>query len=150
MRTIQAAALLGMLVAAAQAAQAQTIVINRPNNGPAAPSEKSQRVSVNVQLSMPTPALTSTPEWTNAIATANQSLFEIINRECDLLGAALQGECRMVQINTGSNTGNRPNPGTPFTGASASVSVNANATFEIEPKVQQSPAAPPAVVSPHR
>ena len=135
-----------LTLAAAQAAQAQTIVINRPNNGPAARSEKGQQVSINVQLSMPTPALTSTPEWTKAIATANQSLFEIINRECDVLGAALQGDCRLVQINTGSNTGNRPNPGLPFTGVSASVNVNANATFEIEPKVPQSP----AVVSPQQ
>lgn len=131
---------------AAQAAQAQTIVINRPNNGPAARGEKSLQVSVNVQLSMPTPALTSTPEWTKAIATANQSLFEIINRECDVLGAALQGDCRMVQIHTGSNVGNRPNPGGPLTGVGASVNVNANATFEIEPKMSQTP----AVISPQR
>lgn len=135
-----------LALVAAQAAQAQTIVINRPNNGTAARGEKSLQVSVNVQLSMPTPALTSTPEWTKAIATANQSLFEIINRECDVLGAALQGDCRMVQIHTGSNASNRPNPGSPLTGVSASVNVNANATFEIKPKMSQAP----AVISPQR
>lgn len=147
MRCIASASLaLALSLAAAQAAQAQTIVINRPNNGPAARGERSQQVSVNVQLSMPTSALTSTPEWTKAIAAANQSLFEIINRECDVLGAALQGDCRLVQINTGSNAGNRPHPGSPSMGVSASVNVNANATFEIEPKVPQTP----AVVSPQR
>lgn len=139
-------AALALALVAAQAAQAQTIVINRPNNGPVAPGEKTQHVSVNVQLSMPTPALTSTPDWTKAIATANQSLFEIINRECDVLGAALQGNCHLVQINTGSNTGNRPNPGGPFAGVTTTVNVNANATFDIEPKMSQSP----AVVSPQR
>ena len=141
-----AGAFVAFALAATQAAQAQTIVINRPNNGVAARGEKGQQVSINVQLSMQTPVLNSTPEWTKAITTANQSLFEIINRECDVLGAALQGDCRLVQINTGSNTGNRPNPGTSSTGVSASVSVNANATFEIEPKVPQSP----TVVSPQR
>lgn len=144
MRCIANASLVLALVAA-QAAQAQTIVINRPHNGPAARGERSLQVSVNVQLTMPTSVPTSTPEWTKAIATANQSLFEIINRECDVLGAALQGDCRLVQINTGSNSGNRSNPGG-STGVSASVNVNANATFEIEPKVPQSP----TVVTPQR
>ena len=138
MRTIQAAALLGVFVTASQAAQAQTVIINRPSNSPGG-VEKAQRVSVNVQLSMPAPTLTSVADWTKAIETANQSLYEIINHECDVLGAALKGGCRLVQINTGGNAGNRVNTSA---GTDALINVNANATFEIDPKI-----APPATPS---
>jgi hypothetical protein len=70
------------------------------------------------------------------MATVSQSLYEIVNRECDVLSAVLKGECRVVQINVSSNVNDRMNNGVPF------VNANTNATFEIELKAPPKEAVP--------
>ncbi|MGO8832852.1 MAG: hypothetical protein ACLQE9_08555 [Roseiarcus sp.] len=89
---------------------------------------KGPRVTANFQLSAPPPASASPSELTKALGALSQSLYEIIDRECDVLGAALKGDCRLVQININSNINDRMNNGVPF------ITANANATFEIDVK----------------
>lgn len=63
---------------------------------------------------------------TKTMASASQSLYDIINHECEVLTATLGGACRLVQLNVGGSLNTRMNNGVP------TVSANANATFEIE------------------
>jgi hypothetical protein len=60
------------------------------------------------------------------LAQANQSLYGIINHQCEVIGAALKGDCRIVQLNVNGNAA-------PSAGPQQIVSANANATFLIEP-----------------
>jgi hypothetical protein len=48
---------------------------------------------------------------TGALAQANQQLCEIVNRQCDVIGAALKGECHVVQLNVNCNVNERMNAG---------------------------------------
>jgi hypothetical protein len=120
------------LVAAIGVSQAQAqncrTVNNRCVNG--------TRVTANFQMSAPTPAAAPVADLTKTMAAVSQSLYEIVNRECEVIGAVLKGECRLVQINVNSNVNDRMNNGVPF------VNANANATFEIELKASPKEAAP--------
>lgn len=110
-------------------ARAQTIVINPPATG-SAPA-KAQRVTIAVTLSTIVGGTTAT-EPTAALTEANQTLFAIVNHQCDVLAPLLRGDCRLVQINTNGTINDRQNfggqQGTP------STSVTANATYEMTPK----------------
>ncbi len=97
---------------------------------------RGMRVTANFQLSAPTPATASASDLTKTMAAVSQSLYEIVDRQCDVLSAALKGDCRLVQINVGSNINDRMNNGVPF------VNANANATFEIDVKAPPTDAAP--------
>lgn len=88
---------------------------------------KGTRVTANFQLSAPPSASTATGDLTKTMAGLSASLYEIIDHECTVLGAALKGECRLVQVNINSNVNERMNGG-PF------ISANGNATFEVDPK----------------
>ena len=125
MKLIAAALLL--VVAGITPALAQ----NWGNSGPKGP-----RVTLNFQLSAPPAASMSPGDLTKAMAGLSQSLYEIVDRQCDVLSAALKGECRLVQININSNINDRMNNGTPF------VTANANATFEIDQKEPAKDGAP--------
>ncbi len=127
MKLIAAVALL-FAVASIPPAVAQ----NWGNSGPKGP-----RVTLNFQLSAPPAASMSPGDLTKAMAGLSQSLYEIVDRQCDVLSAALKGECRLVQININSNINDRMNNGTPF------VTANANATFEIDQKDPAKDGAPP-------
>ena len=122
---------IAVLLAAASVSPAQAQ--NCQMFGNACP--KGPRISINFQLSAPPPATTSASDLTKAMGGLSQSLYEIIDRECDVLSAALKGDCRLVQVNISSNINDRMNNGVPF------ITANANATFEIEPK---EPAKDPA------
>jgi hypothetical protein len=98
--------------------------------------DKFIRVTANFQLSAPRVDGASSADLTKAMASVNQSLNDIVYRQCEVLGAVLKGDCRIVQVNVGSNINDRMNAGTPV------VSGNANATFEIDPKVPSKDAAP--------
>ena len=37
------------------------------------------------------------------MTAVSQSLYEIVNRECDVISSVLKGECRLVQININSS-----------------------------------------------
>ena len=128
MRFTYLAILTGTVMAAP--AQAQTIVINHGAT-PVAFGDRLQRITINFQLSTPAPAMAATPDWTKAISNVSQSLFDIVNNECDVLTKTLKGDCRLVQLNTGGNINSRSAYGSSFGGENGSVSVNANATFEI-------------------
>jgi hypothetical protein len=121
-----------LLVAAIGVSQAQAQNCQAFNN----PCVKGTRITANFQLSAPTPAAAPVADLTKTMATVSQSLYEIVNRECDVLSAVLKGECRLVQINVNSNVNDRMNNGIPVANA------NANATFEIELKAPPKDAAP--------
>jgi len=121
-----------LMVAAMSATQAQAQNWQMLNN----PGARGMRVTANFQLSAPTPATASAGDLTKTMAAVSQSLYEIVDRECDVLSAALKGDCRLVQINVGSNINDRMNNGVPF------VNANANATFEIDVKAPPADAAP--------
>ena len=70
------------------------------------------------------------------MASASQSLYDIINHECEVLTATLGGACRLVQINIGGNLNSRMNNGV------SAVNANANATFEIEAKAPNAAPTP--------
>lgn len=100
------------------------------------PTGKAVRLTVNLQIATPVNSGSSASDLTKALAQANQSLYDIIDHQCDAIGAALKGECRIVQLNVNGNInermqqfvppGERPNQ-------QQTVNANANATFLIEP-----------------
>jgi hypothetical protein len=100
------------------------------------PSGKGVRVTANFQIATPVAMSASTADVTKALAQANQSLYDIVNRQCDVIAAALKGDCKIVQLNVNGNInertpqfvqpGDRGNP-------QQMVNANANATFLIEP-----------------
>ena len=132
-----ATALLGVF--AVLPCYAQT-VINLNGNNSIPPmrlgSERAQTISVNFQFAMPVPALPSTADMTKTMASASQSLYDIINHECEVLTATLGGACRLIQINIGGNINTRMNNGV------STVNANANAIFEIEAKTPTASPAP--------
>ena len=86
-------------------------------------------------MTTPAPNITSSEDITKAVAATNQLLFDIIDHECNVLAAALKGNCRLTRLNVGGNFNDTnfnplmlPNRGT----ISPMVSANANATFEID------------------
>jgi hypothetical protein len=94
-----------MLVAsmAAQPASAQPVQITGTVNHAAGTPEKPETVSVTLQLVLPAPAGSSSVDMTQAMAATSQSLYDIINRECDVLSAVLKGNCRLTRLNVGGN-----------------------------------------------
>jgi hypothetical protein len=113
-------------------AQAQTVIINQPPIGSVAAQH--QRVSVNVTLATSAPAGAVAGDVTSGLATANTSLYAIVNHQCDILAAQLSGDCRLVGITTNGSISDRPAFGAPPS-TTPTISVTANATFEIDPKV---------------
>jgi hypothetical protein len=146
MRLTVAATIVCVMLAQHATAQNNVVVIH--NGGRIlAVSDKPQTVTVTFQLTMPAPAGASSSDMTNAMAATNQSLYEIVNHECEVLTAALKGTCRLIRLNVGGNFadagGNVPMPGN--RGNGPVVNANANATFEIEPATSDvaQPATPP-------
>jgi hypothetical protein len=93
--------------------------------------EKSETVTINFQLNMPAPELTSSQDMTNEMAATTQSLYDIVNHECDVLTAALKGNCKLTRLSIGGNVGGQNNQN--FGNRGNLVNANANATFEIDP-----------------
>jgi hypothetical protein len=100
------------------------------------PTGKAVRLTVNLQIATPVNSDASAADLTKALAQANQSLYDIIDHQCDAISAALKGDCRIVQLNVNGNInermqqfvppGERPNQ-------RQMVNANANATFLVEP-----------------
>jgi hypothetical protein len=125
----------------AQPANAQNVVMINNGNRVVGGNGQPQTVTVTFQLTLPAPPASSSGDMTKAMMATTQSLYEIINHECDVLIATLKGTCRLSKLSTGGNFndanlpnyGNRPNAG-------PVVNANATATFEIAESV---PAVPP-------
>jgi hypothetical protein len=100
------------------------------------PDGKSIRISANFQISTPVAAPASTSDLTKALAEASRSLYDIVNRQCDVIGAALKGDCRLVQLNVNGNINDRLPQFTPpgeRPNQQPMVNANANAIFLVEP-----------------
>ncbi len=121
-----------LLVGLMSVSQAQAQYAGRYNSV----DDKAVRVTANFQLSAPKVDGASNADLAKAMASVNHSLSEIVYRQCELLGAALKGDCRIVQVNVSSNLNDRMNTGAPV------VSGNANVTFEIDLKAPPKDAAP--------
>ncbi len=70
------------------------------------------------------------------MADVSQSLYEMVNRECEILSAVLKGTCRATRVNVSASInangyGNQPCP---------VVNATANAMFEITPTQPATPA----------
>ena len=112
-------------------ARAQTIVINpRPPMAPI--SAKAQRVTINITIVNAMPTGAGASELTAGFTAANQSLYSVVDHECDVLAPLLHADCRLVQMTTNGNTNERANLGNPP--GSPVISVSANATFELDAK----------------
>ena len=132
------------LLLLAPAAQAQNVVMFNGSNRPAPSSGKPQTVSITFQLTLPAPDTSASAEMTKAMAATSQSLYDIINRECDVLNAVLKGDCKLSHLNIGGNFNENGYTPVPF-GARPNngpvVNATATATFEIGAK-PPSPASP--------
>jgi hypothetical protein len=96
---------------------------------------KSVRISANFQITTPVASSASASDLTKALAQANQSLYDIINHQCDVIGAALKGDCRIVQLNVNGNINERIPQFTPpgeRPNSQQIVNANANAVFLVE------------------
>ena len=114
---------------AATHARAQTVIINNGNRPPLARLAGDNRkvnVTANFSVALPLTRDAKSTEMTKEIAAATEALFDIVNRQCDLLAASLKGTCRLIQLNTNGNIGNRGVPN------NQAVAAGANATFEID------------------
>jgi hypothetical protein len=99
---------------------------------------KNVRVMANFQIVSPVNSPATTSDLTKALALANQSLYDIVNRQCEVIEAAMKSDCRIVQLNVNGNIndrlpqftppGERQNPQVQF------VNANAQATFLIGSK----------------
>ncbi|HTB44658.1 MAG TPA: hypothetical protein VK741_13595 [Acetobacteraceae bacterium] len=150
MKLAVTAALMLLALTAVQPVHAQNVLmINNANRVGGAP-DKPETVSITLQLALPAPAMSSAPDMTKAMADTSQSLYDIINHECDVLSAALKGGCRLTRLNIGGNYSdsnanmppflNRPN-------GTSVVNASATATFEIDmqrPAAAEAPATPAA------
>jgi len=86
-------------------------------------------VSVNLSLSVPEPANLAPADWTKAVAKANESLYDLVNHECDVLRTTLKGECRLSQLNVSANMRSQQEASQPQT-----INASANASYVITPK----------------
>jgi hypothetical protein len=48
---------------------------------------------------------------TATLAQVNQQLYEIVNRQRDVIAVALKGQCHVVQLNVDGNVNDRMNAG---------------------------------------
>jgi hypothetical protein len=149
MRLAVAATIVCMMLAQHATAQNNVAVINGGGRILAV-SDKPQTVTVTFQLTLPAPAAASSTEMTNAMAATNQSLYDIVNHECEVLTAALKGTCRLIRLNVGGNFADAGGNNPMNRGNGPVVNANANATFEIEPAgaAVAQPATPPPAAKP--
>jgi hypothetical protein len=102
-----------------------------------APGEaKPMSVTANFQLRIPVDASASTADMIKALSQANQSLGDLITRQCEVLAAAFKSDCRVEQLNMGANINDRRvnQFNNDFAGAQRIVNANLNATFDLTPK----------------
>lgn len=115
---------------------AQNVVVMN-NAGMRDTGGKGERISVSFQLAMPVATPASTVDWTNAMQAANNTLYAIVDQECDVLSVSLKGDCRLVQISNNGNLNGRTNTG------ESTVNMTVNATYEISPKSVPETVVPP-------
>lgn len=88
----------------------------------------------NFQMQVPMDQSGSTTDVLSALSQANQALGELMSKQCALLSDAFKRDCRVVQLNIGSNysdnTRNFVRPG--FEGTPVGNS-NVNVTFQLAP-----------------
>jgi hypothetical protein len=129
---ILASALLALMLSSA-AVRAQGFVgQNAADTG----DDKAIRVTISVQVMTPMDENAATTDLAATLTQANQPLSGIIGQQCAVLATALKGTCKLVQLNMGSNIGNRFLPPLQPGGRAdrrQMVDGNVNATFVIEP-----------------
>src|SRR5271169_6310054 len=76
---------------------------NDPNKG--------VRVTANFQIAALAGPTASAADLTAALAQVSQQFYEIVNRQCDVIAAALKGQCHVVQLNVNGNVNDRMNAG---------------------------------------
>jgi hypothetical protein len=128
MKHISASAVLA-LAFCISAAQAQ--------NANATGEAKPISITANFQLRIPVDASASTADMMKALSQANQSLGDLVTRQCDVLAAAFKSDCRVEQLNMGANVNDRrmaPQFNNDFANSQRIVNANLNATFDLTPK----------------
>ena len=95
-------------------------------------------------MSLPVDKEASGAELGKALAAASQPLYDVVNRQCDILADEYKGACRVVQLNVNTSINDRRFQ--QFGDRSAPqqhVNANANATFEITPAIPDAAPAKP-------
>ncbi|HEX3989534.1 MAG TPA: hypothetical protein VHX39_00035 [Acetobacteraceae bacterium] len=137
------------LLAIAQAYAQNVIVL--PNTGEQSssitvtrnvPVAVGQTFSMHFQLSQTLQGNASSTDLSNMMANASQTLYDLANRECELLTVAFKGTCRVTQVNVGANING------PMNGRGPVVNSNANATYEIDPAPAAAPTPSAAAPTP--
>jgi hypothetical protein len=106
--------------------------------------DKTVRINANFQVSLPVDDNTASADMSKAMTSANQSLYDVINRQCDVLANEYKGDCRVVQLNVNTSLNDRQNvqfvpPGARLNQPKQHVNANANAVFEIAPAAPAKP-----------
>jgi hypothetical protein len=120
-------------IAAATAAPAQTIVINPNRQGmpPPLPATQPIRISLSVNMFVPTPGDDSA-QALKAQEDGRKMIYQAAARECDVLRDVIAKDCRLESINI--NVQHVP-ANQNFNGAKVDgYSINGNIGFQIEPK----------------
>ena len=116
-----------LLACASSLGQAQTIInMGGPNGPPSLPGqagERKQAFTANFQLSLPMSAVEASEDMTKALLSANSSMYQVVNQECDTLTHTIAATCRLVNLTSNNNFNRRDNNGI--------VVVSANATYEL-------------------
>jgi hypothetical protein len=110
-------------------ASAQTSVVPPASNCMtivSEPRDAAVRAQVSITFVVPGPADDASPEAEKTREGARRSMYEVAARECGLLLAVLEGECRLenVNVNVSRQTGPR----------TEGFAVRGNMTYRITPK----------------
>lgn len=114
-----------------QTGNAQNVPGANDGNRAAGAGGPHQTLTVTFQLTTPAPEVSASEDMTKAMTAATQTLYDIVNHECDVLVVSLKGTCRMIRLVSSGNFNGVNVPGA-FYRSIPNVTVNASATFEIE------------------
>lgn len=92
MKFLTATAFAGLLIAAQ--ADAQTV---------AATGDGDKNISIAYHISLPTAAIPP-GGWQDMTGILTKSVYDVVNHECDIVGVALKGNCRVLKLSVGSDT----------------------------------------------
>jgi hypothetical protein len=98
-RSIYAAACVLMTMSSSGYAQNLTI-LNNSSNIPSAGGNTGEKSQMTASV--------SDADLTRRLAAVDQSLYQVVNRECEILGASMNGNCRLTHLNVSGDIGTNP------------------------------------------
>ena len=83
-------------------------------------------ITVSFQMQLPVPANAGNDAYATVVGNAHRTMFDILNRECSVLQAAIPGNCHIVQLNFSANVSERQDSDDRMMNASASATYQLN------------------------